>query len=58
MEAKSEVNKSILVAGVSQYIERESRLSLNINKIYGIIWEKITQGLQLVLKVNEDYKKR
>ena len=37
-EAKSEVKKSILAEIVCQYIERETSLVSNINKIYGIIW--------------------
>ena len=35
-ELMSEVNKEILAARVTQYIEREARLSLNMNRIYGI----------------------
>ena len=36
-EAKSEVNKAILAAIVSQYIEIEAILVSIMNKIYGII---------------------
>ena len=36
-ELRSEVNKEILAARVTQYIEREARLSSNMKRIYGII---------------------
>ena len=42
-ESKSEVNKAILAVRLRQYIEQEERLSLNMIKIYGIMWAQFTQ---------------
>ena len=54
-EEISEVEKSIMAARVRHYIERDARLYSNINITYVIIWGKCTQGLQSLLKLNEDY---
>ena len=52
---KSEAKKVVLAARVRHYIERKAGLAYSMNIMYGIIWEKKTQGLQSVLKGNEAY---
>ena len=54
-ETKYEVKKDIPSKRTRQYIEMETRLVSNMNKIYGIIWGQCTPGLQSVLKENEDF---
>ena len=52
-EVRSEFNKVILEIRVRRYIERESRLASNINRIYVIIWGQCTLGIKSVIKGNE-----
>ena len=52
-ESKSEFKKYVLATRVRHYIERESILVSNMNKMYIIIWVQCTPGIQSVLKVNK-----
>ena len=54
-EIMYELNKAILYAIVRQYIEGETILGSDMNKIYSIIWGKCSPGLQSALKENKEY---